>query len=54
MQLYHIIYPEFLSVGNMEPSLEAGTGYTWFGKERSHTLNGGAGVNIPLSETGIY
>ena len=43
--------PEFLSVGNMEPFLEAGTGYTWFGKERSHTLNGGAGVNIPLSET---
>ena len=42
--------PEFLSVGNMEPFLEAGTGYTWFGKERSHTLNGGAGVNIPLSE----
>ena len=35
----------------MEPFLEAGTGYTWFGKERSHTLNGGAGVNIPLSET---
>jgi outer membrane protein OmpA-like peptidoglycan-associated protein len=34
----------------MEPFLEAGTGYTWFGKERSHTLNGGAGVNIPLSE----
>ena len=43
--------PEFLSVCNMEPFLEAGTGYTWFGKERSHTLNGGAGVNIPLSET---
>ena len=42
--------PEYLSICNMEPFLEAGTGYTWFGKERSHTLNGGLGVNIPISE----
>ena len=34
----------------MDPFIEAGTGYSWFGKERSHTLNGGAGINIPVSE----
>ncbi len=34
----------------IDPFLEGGTGYTWFGKERSQTLNGGYGVNIPVSE----
>ncbi|MBT5493169.1 MAG: OmpA family protein, partial [Flavobacteriaceae bacterium] len=44
--------PLTLKVGSvkMNTFIEGGTGYTWFGKERSHTLNGGYGVNIPVSE----
>jgi len=34
----------------VEPYLEAGTGYTWFGRERSQTLNAAVGFSIPLSE----
>ena len=36
---------------DIEPFLEGGTGYTWFANQRSHTLNGGYGVNIPVSNT---
>ncbi len=35
---------------NIEPYLEAGTGYTWFGSQKSLTMNGGLGINVPLSE----
>ena len=44
--------PLTLKLGGIEMNtfIEGGTGYTWFGKERSHTLNGGYGVNIPVSE----
>ena len=44
--------PLTLKVGSVEMNtfIEGGTGYTWFGTERSHTLNGGYGVNIPVSE----
>ena len=35
---------------NIEPFLEAGTGYTWFGNQKSVTMNGGFGFNAPLSE----
>ena len=35
---------------NVEPYLEAGTGYTWFGRERSQTLNAAVGFSIPFSE----
>ena len=35
---------------NIEPYLEAGTGYTWFGNQKSMTMNGGVGINVPLSE----
>ena len=34
----------------MNTFIEGGTGYTWFGQERSHTVNGGYGVNIPISD----
>ena len=44
--------PLTLKIGSVEMNtfVEGGTGYTWFGNERSHTLNGGYGVNIPVSE----
>ena len=35
---------------NIEPYLEGGTGYTWFGSQKSLTMNGGLGINVPLSE----
>ena len=35
---------------NMEPYLEGGTGYTWFGNQKSLTMNGGAGLKVPVSE----
>ena len=35
---------------NIEPYLEGGTGYTWFGSQKSLTMNGGVGINTPLSE----
>ena len=34
----------------VDPFIEGGTGYTWFGNQRSTTLNGGYGVSIPFSE----
>ena len=34
----------------IDPFLEGGTGYTWFGKAKITTINGGYGVNIPVSE----
>ena len=37
-------------VCNIEPYLEAGTGYTWFGNQKSLTLNGGLGIHAPISE----
>ena len=35
---------------NIEPYLEGGTGYTWFGSQKSLTMNGGVGINAPLSD----
>jgi OOP family OmpA-OmpF porin len=42
--------PEFMSFCSMEPFLEGGTGYTWFGNQRSTTMNAGYGVNFQVSE----
>ena len=42
--------PDFMSFCKLEPFLEGGTGYTWFGNQRSSTMNGGFGVNYPVSE----
>ncbi len=35
---------------NIEPYLEGGTGYTWFGSQKSLTMNGAAGLKVPVSE----
>lgn len=38
------------SFWNFEPYLEGGTGFTWFGTQKSLTMNGGAGIKIPFSD----
>ena len=38
------------SFWNVHPYLEGGTGYTWFGTQKSLTMNGGAGIKIPFSD----
>ena len=42
--------PDFMSFCKFEPFLEGGTGYTWFGNQRSNTMNAAWGVNYPVSE----
>ena len=42
--------PEFFSICNMDPFFETGTGFTWFGNQRSVTANVGMGVNFPVSK----
>ena len=42
--------PEFFSICNANPFLEAGTGYTWFGNQKSTTMNAGMGIKFPVNE----
>ena len=41
---------EKFSFWNIEPYLQGGTGYTWFGVQKSLTMNGGVGINIPFND----
>ena len=43
-------FGDSFSLGNVYPYLEGGTGFTWFGPQKSLTFNGGAGIKIPFDE----
>jgi outer membrane protein OmpA-like peptidoglycan-associated protein len=49
------VYTEYnlgdsFSFWNIHPFFEGGTGYSWFGTQKSLTLNGGVGIKIPFDD----